>query len=273
MLLVLNEDKRTQLVARSKTAEREKTDGKTRYQKRLKSKVANSVKEYNKLDMNSLFKHNILNISISVKGETDNYLVKISYGTFLDIVREQLKHNGEKLDLRIIIRSLIIAFNRDDVYIHCSCPDWKYRFAYWATKNQIISDSPENRPSNETNPQDKLGPACKHVLLVLSNTSWLIKVASVINNYINYMKKHKERLYADIIYPAIYGKKYEEPVQQDMFDDELATDEETIDTSNAEAREKGRFTKDMFKDDEEVDEPIEDQISLDKEFDDEYRAG
>jgi hypothetical protein len=87
------------------------------------------------------------------------------------------------------------------------------------------------------------------------------------------MKKHKERLYADIIYPAIYGKKYEEPVQQDMFDDELATDEETIDTSNAEAREKGRFTKDMFKDDEEVDEPIEDQISLDKEFDDEYRAG
>lgn len=49
------------------------------------------------------------------------------------------------------------------------------------------------------------------------------------------------RLYADIIYPAIFNKAYEEPVQQDLFDDELDTDEETIDQANIEAKEKGRF--------------------------------
>lgn len=48
--------------------------------------------------------------------------------------------------------------------------------------------------------------------------------------------------YSTIIYPAIYGKKYEEPVQQNMFDtDELDTDTDTIDTSNKEARTRGQF--------------------------------
>ena len=55
------------------------------------------------------------------------------------------------------------------------------------------------------------------------------------------MQKHNERLYQQIIYPAIYNKKYEEPIQLDVFDDTLASDEETITKSNVEARRKGQF--------------------------------
>ena len=55
-----------------------------------------------------------------------------------------------------------------------------------------------------TNPNDTLGVGCKHIMLVLSNTSWCIKLASVIHNYINYMKSHYEKLYADIIYICVY---------------------------------------------------------------------
>ena len=58
------------------------------------------------------------------------------------------------------------------------------------------------------------------------------------------MEKHYQKLYADIIYPAIYGKKYEEPVQLDIFDnDTLDTDKETIDKSNKYAVDKSRFQK------------------------------
>ena len=114
--------------------------------------------------------------------------------------------------------------------------------AYFATKKDINSGTPELRPSKITNPDDDLGDGCKHSLLVLSNTGWIIKTASVINNYIKYMEKNQKRLYADIIYPAIYGKKYEEPVQLDIFNkDELDTDKETIDKSNKYARSKGQF--------------------------------
>ncbi len=127
------------------------------------------------------------------------------------------------------------------VILH-NCSDFFYRFGYWATVNNINSGEPQLIPSDETNPNNDLGPGCKHVMLVLSNTSWLIKVASVINNYIKYMLKYREKQYADIIYPAIYGKKYEKPVQQNIFDDEMETDTETIDKSNEEGRVSGRFS-------------------------------
>lgn len=238
--MLLNEKTRNQLVSDSKNVKRER-DGQTRYQKRVKSRIGSSVREFNNLNMNKFFKEDILDINIQVYGETDNYLVTLSFGGILDDLRTILR-NKERLELRDVARAIVIAFNKDDVYIHCSCPDWQYRMAYYATKKDINSGAPELRPSNITNPNDDLGDGCKHVMLVLSNTSWIIKAARVIVNYVNYMEKNQQKLYADIIYPAIYGKKYEEPVQQSLFDkDELDTDKETIDKSNEYARDKNKF--------------------------------
>ena len=237
--LRLNEDSRASLLAKSKSSKK----GFERFKKRVKSKVANSVKQFNQIDMNKLFKDNILTVDIKVKGETDEYQVKISFGGFKGLIQDQIKKSG-KFDLKAVTRALITGFNKDDVYIHCSCPDWQYRYAYFATRNKINSGASETRASNITNPDDKLGSACKHVLLVLSNTSWILKVASTIYNYVNYMEKHYQKLYADIIYPAIYGKKYEEPVQMDILDgDNLETDSDTIDKSNQYAVDKSRFQK------------------------------
>lgn len=197
--------------------------------------------------MNKLFKDNILTVNISVKGETDDYTVKISFGGFLDILRDLVGDDVKSLDLRNITRALITGFNRDDVYIFCSCPDFHYRFGYWATKNKITSGEPENRPSDITNPNDKLGSGCKHILLALSNNSWLIKVASVINNYIKYMEKHYKKLYADIIFPAIFDRKYEDPVQLTIddidSDDNLKTDTDTLDNANKYNQDRMKFQK------------------------------
>lgn len=240
---ILREDSRNKLLSKSKSS----VKGKQRFDRRQRSKVANSVRQYNSIDMNKLFKENILTVNISVKGETDDYTVKISFGGFLDILRDLVGDNTEKLDLRNITRALITGFNRDDVYIFCSCPDFHYRFGYWATKNQITSGNPETRPSNITNPNDKLGSGCKHILLVLSNNNWLIKVSSVINNYIKYMEKHYQKLYADIIYPAIFDKEYEEPVQLSIDDvekdDTLQTDSDTLDTANKYNQARTKFQK------------------------------
>lgn len=237
--LQLHEDSRTKLLAKSKQSDK----GFQRFKRRVKSRVANTVKQYNAIDMNKLFKEDILTVDVQVKGETDTYTVRISFGGFLELLYDQLKKT-EEFNLKAVTRALINGFNRDDVYIHCSCPDAQYRFGYWQTRNKINSGDPETRPSEITNPDDNLGSACKHVLLVLSNTSWLLKVASVIHNYVNYMEKHYERLYQKVIYPAIWRKEYEEPVQLTLFDDEedeLATDTDTIDKSNVHAKTKNQF--------------------------------
>ena len=240
---ILREDSRTKLLTKSKSS----VKGKQRFNRRSKSKVANNVRQYNSIDMNKLFKDNILTVNISVKGETDDYTVKISFGGFLDILRDLLDDDVNNLNLRNITRALVTGFNKDDVYIFCSCPDFHYRFGYWATKNKLTSGEPETRPSNITNPGDSLGSGCKHILLVLSNNSWLMKVASVINNYIKYMEKHYQKLYADIIYPAIFGRDYEEPVQLSIddidSDGNLHTDTDTLDKANTYGQDRTRFQK------------------------------
>lgn len=234
----LNEASRSSLLSKSKQTSK----GFERFKKRVKSRVANTVKQYNAIDMNKLFKEDILTVDVNVKGETDNYTVKISFGGFLELLQDQIAKQQGKLDYKAVTRALILGFNKDDVYISCTCSDWQYRFAYFATRNDISSGAPETRPSDITNPDDNLGSACKHVLLVLSNTSFLLKVASTIYNYINYMEKHYQKLYADIIFPAVYGKEYEEPVQLDIFDDDtLDTDSDTLDKSNEYARTKNQF--------------------------------
>lgn len=127
------------------------------------------------------------------------------------------------------------------VVLH-NCEDWKYRQAYWATQNNYNSGYPEIRVSNITNPNDTKGSGCKHVMLVLSNMDWIMKVCSVINNYIKYAKQSMQRLYADYIFPKIYGVNYNKAVQLDLFDtDDLDSSPYTIDDANRLGRKSGQF--------------------------------
>ncbi len=237
---ILYEDKRSQLISRSKRSQREKIDGKTRFEKRVKSRVASSNRQYNSIDMNKFFKNHILTVDIPVTGETDNYVVKVTFGGIMDNIQRRLRQNNGVFDIKTIVRSMIDCFNSEDIYTWCSCPDYRYRMAYWASKNGINSGPVEDRPSNITNPGDRLGPGCKHVMLVLNNNSWIMKVASVIYNYTNYVQKHYEQQYADIIYPALYGKPYEGDIQLQLEPDETPD----IDTANTYARTKNRWTSD-----------------------------
>ena len=248
---ILLEDKRAKLLANQKSGRDyvwyNQSKGKNRYQRRLQSKIKSSINHFNNIDMNKFFKDDILDVSIDVQGETRSYVVRLSfYGTLDEL------HNfmgvDDSFDRKTILKALTRAFNRDDVYMNCSCPDFHYRHAYWATQNDLIVGTKEDRPNrfDWTNKDDDMGPACKHITLTLTDSSWLIKVASVIYNYINYMKDHEERLYQKVIYPAIYQKPWEEEeTQLDITDiegdDELTTDSDTIDTSNKEARKRGQF--------------------------------
>jgi len=236
------EDTRSQLVSRSRRAEKEK-DGKTRYEKRVKSKIGTSVKNFNSINMNSVFKEDILTVGIDVQGETADYVVTISFGGFLKELHRQLD-GRDVITLRDIIRSVVRAFNGDNVYLRCSCPDFFYRFGFFLSKDNIIYGERQDIPSNITNPNNTLGAGCKHIMLALSNHSWLIKVASVLNNYIKYMSVHYKKLYQTVIYPALFEKEYEGDIQLDVFDDDaLATDKGEIDKSNEYGKKSTQFQK------------------------------
>jgi len=247
---ILLEDKRGQLLTQSKSGANyvpwNQFFGKNRYQRRLKSKIAPSIKHFNTINMDKFFKQDILDVEIDVKGETNIYKVRLSFvGTLTELQKLIQQKQIETVDRKIILRALTKAFNSDDVYINCQCPDFRYRFKYWATKNNLLIGDPENRPADITNPHNDKGPGCKHIILCLSDASWLIKIASVIYNYMRYMEENRERLFQNYIYPAVYGKPYEEQ-QLSIFDNDdelLASDEEDIRAANELARKRGQWQK------------------------------
>ena len=145
----LDEATRNQLIAKSKSSEK----GKQRFDRRSKSKVQNTTSAMNKIDMNKLFTEDILTVGVPVKGETDDYTVTISVSGIIELLRDEVKRSGN-VSFREIARATINAFNKEDVYINCSCPDFSYRFGFFASKNDFNSGAPETRPSNITNPND-----------------------------------------------------------------------------------------------------------------------
>ena len=247
MLIKLNEDSRSQLLSKARQGAEYKGDkskGKNRYERRTKSKISNSVREYNQLDMNKFFKEDILDLYIKVHGETDDYMVGISFSGILELIREETTKNEDlQVDLRLILKMLKRAFNREDhVMIRCSCADFQYRHSYWCSVHDMILGDKETRPADETNPHDDLGPACKHIILVLSNTSWIVKLASAVNNYIHYIEDHYENAYAEIIYPQLYGREYDKDVQLGLFDkDEL--DNQDTDAANQYGKTRTQFKR------------------------------
>lgn len=226
---LLLEKTRNQLLTKSKTADnyspKNQTKGKNRFERRKYSRIARSVAQYNEISMDDLFKKDNLQVGIQVQGETNNYIVQLRFEGVIRELAEEVKRNNGKLEFKNIIKAMSKVFNNGDVFINCSCPDYKYRQSYWATK-QGYSIVPELRPSDITNPKDSKGGGCKHILLVLANLDWVMKISSVINNYIKYCQKNLQNVYATYIFPKVYGMPYQKAVQLSLFDDGLLPDDQ-----------------------------------------------
>ena len=249
---LLTEANRQQLLQKSRKgrsyAPSNQYNGRNRFERRMKSSISATVRDYNMIQMDPLFKRDILEFKIPVMGETDVYVVDVRVDGLLAEIRKQLMANKGTLEFKVVLQSLMKVLNIGDVYIGCNCPDARYRQAYWQTSNDYKAGYKERRPSNITNPHDDLGAGCKHVLLILANLDWAVKVASVINNYIKYCKEHLQRNYADYIFPKIYGMKYDKAVQLNLFDNGLFPEDQktmkaVIDQGFRGKDEKGKFAK------------------------------
>lgn len=252
---LLLEVSRNQMIDKSKRgkeySKNNQERGKNRWERKRFSKIASTTKEFNSIDMNTFFKKDILKLVIPVQGETDNYKVAIRFDGALNEIQKTVQQNNNKLDYRTITQSLSKTFNNGDIYVNCSCPDFAYRFNYQAGTGNFWTplyrgEKEETRPNRFewTNSKGDMGGVCKHIALVISNVSWLMKVASVLNNYIHFAETNMQRQFADIIFPKIYGVKYPEAIQLGMFDRSyLKHSKGVIDEINKIGSTRGRFKK------------------------------
>lgn len=249
-LLKLNEATRTQIVAQSKNIGyyKDTSRGKTRLDRKKYSKIANSVKSYNEIDMNKVFKQDILQVNIPVVGETDEYIVTIKLEGVIAEIQKNIKNNSNKFEYRTVIQALTKVFNTSNVYVKCQCKDFKYRFAHWnIVKNISVDDSSQDPGPGKgiANPNDDKGRGCKHILLVLSNGAWMMKVSSVIVNYCHFLSEKKPDVFLKLVFPKLYGVPADEAAENGLVEDneDLETGKDLIDTVNEWAKNRGKIKK------------------------------
>ena len=247
----LTEASRNDLINKSKKgkAYKDQSRGKNRWERKKWSSVASTTREYNSIDMNAFFKKDILTINIPVQGETNKYNVRIRFSGALREIQNAVKRNNNKLDYKSISQALIRTFNGENVYVYCNCPDFVYRMNWYSKQNGFDAAKPREQAPYQnrfawTNRYDDMGGICKHVALVISNTFWLMKVASVINNYIHYAEQFMQRQFAELIFPKIYGIKYPQAVQLGLFDRKyLKHSKGVIDEINNYGKNRTKFKK------------------------------
>ena len=248
--LRLREDTRTMLVSKSRNAGNyiDQSRGKNRFERKKLSKIAKTVKQYNQIDMNKFFKDDILEVKIPVQGETDQYTVSVRLSGIVNEIAKNIKNNQNKFEYRTVIQAVTKVFNTGNVYVKCNCDDYKYRFAHWNIVNNVSFDDSASDPGpgkGIRNPNDDKGRGCKHILLVLANGDWILKVASVINNYVHYAEEHLQKPFLKVIFPKLYGIAADEMVEQDLIDTDEYLDSSTglIDAINEYGRKRGQYQK------------------------------
>jgi hypothetical protein len=244
----LQEDSRSLLVSKSRSVGpyKDQMRGKNRFERKKHSQIAKTVKQYNKIDMNRLFKEDILEVAIPVTGETDSYTVSIRMEGVVAEIARNIKNNKNKLEFKTIVQALTKVFNSANIFVKCTCPDYKYRFAHWNIVNRVSVDDTSKDPGpgkGIRNPNDQLGRGCKHVLLCLANGDWIMKVASVINNYIHYAEEKLQKPFLKLIFPKLYGIPYDEAVDNDLLPEDFELDSSTsiIDTINDYGKNRGKY--------------------------------
>ena len=220
----LQEKSRSDLLSKSMTAKPTKSYNTTRFERRKLQTMKTSSSIFNKLDMNSVFKSDALSLEIPVEGETNTYTVTVLFDGICKDIQRELKKNNYKLEFKVIYKAIVRAIKNQNMFIGCTCKDYKFRFQYIATKERYNALQAQLVPATQTNPNNDQGAGCKHILKVLDDLSWAMQLATALNNYILYMKKNKQKLFNNIMFRSIYGMPYRSAVEKGIIEE---TDDES----------------------------------------------
>ena len=132
------------------------------------------------IDTTSVFTTNSLRVTCRVGDYWDTVeMENILYW----IQVEAEKNQNYQINTKGITAAIMNSIDGMDIKVDCTCPDFKYRFAYMATKLGYKYGKPENREAKITNPND-YGSICKHLISMLSNKKWLQQVTSTVMDFI-----------------------------------------------------------------------------------------
>ena len=96
---------------------------------------------------------------------------------WVQMCAEQSTSTKNQINSKVVTQAIMNSIDGMDILVNCSCPDWKYRFAYMATQLGYKYGEPQNERNkyHKTN-KENYGALCKHLTALLSNKRWLSKI-------------------------------------------------------------------------------------------------
>ena len=173
----LNEITRWEIIKKSQQQSPERFNKKQFYR----------AKDFNNVDFEELFN----NDSFVWRSRVGDYIVIISFeGPFVNLYNQVRgwsgKNRWKRIDLKLLTKCLSKALDEEDVQVDCTCPDFKYRFAFWLSRPNVDAKYgvKQNRPPTVRNVKNNKGYCCKHVLAVLYGKRWVPAAAKAWLEYI-----------------------------------------------------------------------------------------
>ena len=123
-----------------------------------------------------------------------DYEVTISFeGAFSNLYMEigswSGKNRWKRITQKILTKCLSKSLDEDDLYINCTCDDFKYRFAFHVTQAGAKYGLQQNRPPRVRNVRNNQGFCCKHLLATLYGKRWIPAAAKA---WLMYIKANPE---------------------------------------------------------------------------------
>ena len=87
---------------------------------------------------------------------------------FTDLVQVAKQTSGHGVNAHLIQKSLKQSLDRNDIYLDCQCPDFKYRYAYHSTQGKFKWGKLQYSNGKKIrNPNNDIGSTCKHLYALL----------------------------------------------------------------------------------------------------------
>ena len=114
-------------------------------------------------------------ITTEISGNGSKYTDSIAFQFIMTDLIQQAKNDPKHLvNSKLIIKSIHNSLDTRDIYIDCSCQDFKYRYSYWSTKDKFKWGKLQNsNGKNIRNPRNDMGCMCKHLYALLRSNKFL----------------------------------------------------------------------------------------------------
>lgn len=183
MKIKLNEVLRSQMIKGSKLQSPDRLARSKKY----------SAKDFKNVNFRQLMERD----TFTWIAKVGDYTVAISFeGPFEDLKYYVKSMRGpnrlKRISVKLVAAALSKSLDENDLYISCSCPDFKHRFSYHATQADCKFGKPETRAPKykRTNKDNNKGYVCKHLLSVLIGKRWVNSAAKA---WLDYMLFNPER--------------------------------------------------------------------------------